>query len=307
MAVLNYLRKKDFCSNPPIRIWVEPTNQCNLKCMSCANRLIKNKGFMDFSLFKRIIDQLSGYSYEIYLYMSGEPMLHPRIIDMVNYIKSKGLFVNISTNGTKLNDSLSEKLIKTKLDKITFSLDTFDKATYESNRIGADHDNVVKTIINFLKLKKRYRSKTDTAIRLNELYKKSSRKARSMEKMFVKLGGKVNTHHTHDWCGKIELPLKHSRRNYFHCFHSYAGLSIRWNGDVVPCCRDFFGEYVLGNVNHSSIKHIWNNDRSRMLRRKLIQQRYQEITLCRNCDMLWGRKIFGFPFKIIKSYVKCKE
>jgi radical SAM protein with 4Fe4S-binding SPASM domain len=307
MAVLNYLRKNDFCNNPPIRVWVEPTNQCNLKCMSCANMLIKDKGFMDLNLFKKIIDQLSGYAFEIYLYMSGESLLHPKIVEMINYAKKKNLFVNISTNGTTLNNSLSKDILSTKLDKMTLSLDTFDKYNYESNRLGAKHEEVINNIIHFLKLKRAHKSKIEVSIRLSELYKKNSRKGKYIERKLINLGAKINTHHTHDWCGKIDLPLKYSKKSYFHCFHSYAGLSIQWNGNVVPCCRDFFGEYILGNVNQSSIKEIWNNKRSRKLRRMLIHKKYKDVKLCKDCDMLWGKKVFGFPLKILKSYIKCRE
>src|SRR3989338_7528633 len=106
-SVYNYLNKSELCSNPPIRVWIEPTNQCNLKCMSCANRLIKERGFMKLTLFKKIIDQLLGYSFEVFLYMSGEPLMHPDIVEMINYAKNKRLFVNLSTNATLLNNELS--------------------------------------------------------------------------------------------------------------------------------------------------------------------------------------------------------
>lgn len=308
-CVFNYLRKTNYCNNPPIRVWVEPTNNCNLRCISCANRLIKDeeKGFMDFNLFKKIIDQLSGYSHEIYLYMAGEPLLHPKITEMIDYVKKYSLLVNINTNVYVLDKSMSKKILATKLDKITFSIDSLDKDAYEKNRINAKFDNVIKNIVTFLELRKKQKNKMEVFLRLSELYVKDTKKSNLIKNSLLKYNISITIHHTHDWCGKIRLPIYFSRKNYVHCFHTYAGLAIQWNGNVVPCCRDFLGEYSLGNVNEEPINEIWNNKKMRKLRKMLVHKRYKEIPLCRNCDMLWSRTLFRFPLKIIKSYIRCKE
>ena len=41
------------------KIYVEITNHCNLNCIMCNNDKLKRKrGFMDISLYKKIIDEI---------------------------------------------------------------------------------------------------------------------------------------------------------------------------------------------------------------------------------------------------------
>jgi len=41
---------------------------------------------------------------------------------------------------------------------------------------------------------------------------------------------------------------------------------ILWNGDIVPCCRDPKGKYVMGNILKEDLKDIWNNERMKKFR-----------------------------------------
>ena len=119
------------CDYTPLRIWLEPTDKCNLACPICINRTIPDnvKGFMEWSLFKKIIDQLEGEICDINLFHRGEPLLHPQIAEMVAYCKTKGLTTRIHTNATKLTGEISNKLLTNGLDYISFSFDGFEKET----------------------------------------------------------------------------------------------------------------------------------------------------------------------------------
>jgi MoaA/NifB/PqqE/SkfB family radical SAM enzyme len=69
---------------------------------------------MDYSLFKEIIDDAVNIGVKrIRLFLHGEPMLHPEIVEMIAYIKSKDLFVNITTNGMRLDHEKIEAILNT--------------------------------------------------------------------------------------------------------------------------------------------------------------------------------------------------
>ena len=77
---LGYKRKKLVLNTMPIRLWVESSLACNLKCVMCPNKEIPqpNKGIMDFELFKKIIDEAKDFVNDIFIHHRGEPMLNPR-------------------------------------------------------------------------------------------------------------------------------------------------------------------------------------------------------------------------------------
>lgn len=62
----------------PQTLSIEPTNYCNLACISCSSQIIsRDKGYMDFDLFKKIIDDASNIGVSsVHLWLHGEPLLH---------------------------------------------------------------------------------------------------------------------------------------------------------------------------------------------------------------------------------------
>jgi len=86
----------------PKSLTVYPSEVCNLKCIGCNSKSIHRKnGFMDFGLFKRIIDDFEARGGRAVAFEGGgEPMLHPEIDKMIYYLISKVLKIGIITNGT---------------------------------------------------------------------------------------------------------------------------------------------------------------------------------------------------------------
>ena len=72
------------------------------------------------------------------------------------------------------------------------------------------------------------------------------------------------------------------------CDHTVSTFSIRWNGDVVPCCYDLINMMVMGNVLHEKIEDIWNNEKYIKLRKDIDE--FNPPDLCKNCLVLQGIK-----------------
>ena len=73
-------------SEPLERLYVEPTNRCNLDCRTCMRHgWEESLGFMEFGLFEKIMADLRSFPErpDIFFGGFGEPLGHPRIADMV--------------------------------------------------------------------------------------------------------------------------------------------------------------------------------------------------------------------------------
>ena len=124
-VINEYSKKKDELVSFPNMIHIEPTNHCNLGCIMCPQprEMQRVKGMMNFDLYKSIIDELKDTPAEfVYLHQFGESLLHKKITDMVDYASENGLQVGMSTNGTLLNEKISERILNSKLDFLTLSL-----------------------------------------------------------------------------------------------------------------------------------------------------------------------------------------
>ena len=80
---------------------------------------------MDIGLFKKVMNELAPYLYNVNLYFQGEPMLHPRFFSFLGNWKNSQTVV--STNGHFLSIENSEKIVRSGLNKLIISLDGMDQ------------------------------------------------------------------------------------------------------------------------------------------------------------------------------------
>jgi hypothetical protein len=141
------------------RIFVEPTILCNLSCFKAVcnkeSGIIntRSKKYLPFEDYTRIIDEVGQNLVRLDLFNYGEPFVHPRAVDMIEYAKKKfpGLYLYISTNGLMLDDEKIRRIIQAGVDEFTFSVDGADQQTYEKYRCGGDLQKVLDVIKRFVR------------------------------------------------------------------------------------------------------------------------------------------------------------
>ena len=71
----------------------------------------RKTGLMDFSLFRKIVDESKGRTELLYMANGvGEPLIHPNIIEMIEYANKNGIHTILGTNGTLLTRDLTNRL-----------------------------------------------------------------------------------------------------------------------------------------------------------------------------------------------------
>ena len=71
---------------------------------------------------------------------------------------------------------------------------------------------------------------------------------------------------------------------YGPCLRPSSQLVINWKGDVTLCCNDFYGKFVMGNINDSNLLDIWTSPNFNYYRTKLNNGQRSSISICRHCD-----------------------
>lgn len=120
---------------PPVCLYLEVTNRCNLLCETCPRTFeeLEPPADMSWALFTRIVDQVPDLARAV-LHGVGEPMLVRELPRMIRYLKDRGAYVLFNTNGTLLRPARFGELIETGLDELRVSLDAADAATYKAVR-----------------------------------------------------------------------------------------------------------------------------------------------------------------------------
>lgn len=250
---------------------IETNNTCNLQCSHCPTpkEMKREKGHMDLETFKQIID-LNPELERIYLTNWGEPLIHPKIVEMIRYTHTKGKHTAITTNGTTLNRELSRALIESGLDLMKFSVDG-DKETYQKIR-GYSYEKVESNILEFLDIRNNLKKKT--WIEVSMLVFEETRE--EIQQFLKKWGPLV------DFVNLQPKFFTIKRKKYKPCRDLWRILVVLWNGDVVPCCADFEGVLALGDAKKNNLQNIFKSTAMKDLRKKHIQKK--PPSLCASCS-----------------------
>jgi MoaA/NifB/PqqE/SkfB family radical SAM enzyme len=132
---------------PPVCLYLEVTNRCNLLCETCPRTFeaLEPPADMSWDLFTRIVDQAPGVKRAV-LHGVGEPMLVPELPRMIRYLKARGVYVLFNTNGTLLREKRFRELIDTGLDELRVSLDAADAKLYAEVRGRPFFDRIVRDV-----------------------------------------------------------------------------------------------------------------------------------------------------------------
>lgn len=138
------------------KIYIEPTNACNLSCRTCIRNVWEDagEGIMSGEVFASLLQGIADFGDVQTLAFAGfgEPLLHPGFADMVKQATSKGLRTEVTTNALLLTRELAQNMINAGIDQLVVSIDGTSAESFGDVRTGASLERVVKNVQQFSKL-----------------------------------------------------------------------------------------------------------------------------------------------------------
>lgn len=137
------------------------TEGCNLRCKHCwiSPKFHTEKTIwpsLDFGLFKNIIKQGKKLGLLAVKLTGGEPLIHPQIDKIIDYIRTENLKLTIETNGTKCTPEIVDRIAQCKNPSVSVSLDGSNAKTHEWVRgVAGCFDAAINGIRNLVKSKLR--------------------------------------------------------------------------------------------------------------------------------------------------------
>ena len=88
--------RTEVAARPPVCVYLEVTNRCNLLCTTCPRTYeeLEPPADMSWDLFRSIVDQLPDLARAV-LHGVGEPMLVADLPRMVTYLKDRGILRSV--------------------------------------------------------------------------------------------------------------------------------------------------------------------------------------------------------------------
>ena len=275
----------------PALYQIEPTNHCNFACTTCPNPTYTERGLMEFSLYEGIIEEIADYARAIKLSYIGEPLLHPRIFDMIALAKKKThAHVYLFSNGSLLDRRAMVELKRSGLDHIVFSLDAHSDALLSDVRKNANGTALRDNIEEFIDYLCESRA-PKISINCVSLDVNNGERAALLEFWKAK-GCEVSFSPYVDWHldGQPNL-LSGSRKfdsvaNRPACAELWYKLTVRYDGTVVQCCNDLTSSSPIGDCRTQTVREIWQSSPVAALRR---QHRVGSFDSCAVCSNRSGR------------------
>ncbi len=310
-AYWNYIKRKESLPYQPFKMWIEATNHCNLACRMCPNSQKPagyKQGYMEMALYRDIVDQIRGRASHVNLHHRGESLLHKELPEMISLAKNAGIKTSIHTNATLLNGELSREIISSGLDFLSFSFDGYDKQSYEAKRIGAVFETTTQNIRDFLSMKSRLKSTSPFTVMEFIDFGYNPGEIEALLKFAKSLDcpqlDQILIKKEHNWAGSHRTESCGKKHSYTACTFPYYALVILFDGTVVPCPQDFFGELALGNLKDQSLAQIWNNSNMLRLRRLFRHRDIDSLSPCSKCDLIRRNTLMGIPVSDISGFMK---
>lgn len=260
----------------PFVLFVDPSSACNFRCKFCPTgdrQLIKDtgrwQGAMKLNLYTKIIDDLKEFDHPLKvlrLYKEGEPLLNPRLPDMIRYAKNSGMvdYIDTTTNGSLLSNELSLSLVEAGLDRINISVDAMsDKQFLEFTRTKVNFNHYVDTI-RFLYDN---RQQCEICVKIAGDYLSDEEK-KHFFKVFGDISDRIFIENTAPCWPEFDVEQRTgvtiSKGIYDNpitevntCPYIFYSMSVNSDGSVSLCFLDWARKLIIGNARVQSLREIW--------------------------------------------------
>ena len=308
-SLIELCRKKKLI-NPllfPTELMIEPTNFCNAGCPLCptgSGQLKRPVGYLDFSLFKEIIDDGKFYLKRILLWNMGEPFFNKDIYSIIQYAKRFDIEVISSSNGHSVRDLAAvNRLLYSGIDRLIIGVDGIGQKTFSLYRKGLSYEKVIRGLMLVQKQKKLLNKNFPVIEFQMILMKQNSHQIERAYSLAKKLGTEfklkyVNLNMVDNETKKSYLPkdknshvyklidkrsLFREKKNNLPCV-IWDGMVVNWDGTVNPCIFDYYATKNLGNSKNHSLLKVWRSRSFKKFRRSVITDK-AAIDLCKDCPI----------------------
>lgn len=289
----------------PFILFVDPSSACNFQCKFCPTgdrHLIRDigrwQGTMKFDLYTKIIDDLKEFDRPLKvlrLYKEGEPLLHPRLPEMIRYAKDCGVadYIDTTTNGSRLTNDLSLRLVEAGLNRINISVDAMsDDQFLEFTSTKVNFENYVKRI----KFLYDNRQQCEICVKIAGDYLSDSDKKRFFE-VFGDISDRIFIENTAPCWPEFDVEQRTgitiSKGIYDNplsvvntCPYIFYSMSVNSDGSVSLCFLDWARKLIIGDARTQSLYEIWSGKKLFDYQMANLKGQRTTSSVCDQCGQL---------------------
>lgn len=263
----------------PLHIDLEVTNRCNLKCPFCVREFMEGLGDMTMKTATSVIEECNDKVPSIKFNWRGEPTLYEHLPWLIELAKRSGFIETaINTNGTLMDGTMTRRLCNAGLDRIIFSIDSYTKENYESQRVGATFEKTIMNLKNLIEFKSA-RHLVKPYIRVQKVDISSLRDENTeFLGYFSNMGVDsvaINSYKEKN-AGLVDWEPQ-------QCAQPFQRMMVTWDGKFLPCCQGNLFK-TIGKVGEMTVETAWNSPDMQSLRALHHDNAQADFEICRACE-----------------------
>lgn len=289
------------------RAVIEVNGGCNYTCQMCPQTQSNGKTGargkdwlrkMSLVDFERIISEAAEVGLNVVnLEGSGEPTLNRNLPNYISIVRKYGAHPFIYTNGFALKGNFMKECVDAGLSLARFSIIGYDEGTYKKWMNRNAFEWVKKNAVDMKSYIQQIGS--DCIVASYHLILDNENEdfeVQQYRKNFIDLvGSHAEIWRMHNWSGVYDSDYKR-KGNKRTCGRPFSpDLTVRAGGSngtklsVAPCCQTLGRdtEADLGSLEGKSLEEVWNGERYQWLRKMHEEERFDEISFCKDCDFLY--------------------
>ena len=266
------------------KIYIEITNICNLNCSFCSkdNRI---KESISLTNMEELLKKINDYTDYVYLHVKGEPLLHPKLKEILDLCEKYHKKVNITTNATLIKEK-EEILTHPAIRQINLSVHSENKKVNYLEEIFEVVDKLKdKNIVyRFWTMEDNNLSKKSTEL-VEKIINHYQLSPEIVENLKKENNIKINSHTYVNKANEFIWPDTNNDYNKEngYCYALKDQLAILVDGTIVPCCLDSNGVINLGNIYQNDLLEVINSSRYQKMRMGFCNRKVTE-ELCKHCS-----------------------
>ena len=283
-------KKKINLGYPPYLL-IEPVSSCNLRCPFCfqMDKSFTKKPYMgviDFEFFKKIVDQADELETgAITIASRGEPTMHKKFIQMLEYMnKKENIFeIKINTNGTFLTEEKCHAIFKNNVTQIVVSSDHYIKEHYERLRLGSNFEKVVKNVDMLFNIRKQYFPESLTEIRISGIDNERNLDRKKFKDFWIKRCDHVSAGYPLERWDTYKNDILTDLKD--PCENLWDRMYVWFDGKVNPCDADYKSYLSFGSAKEYNIKELWNSKIIANMRSIHLKNNRDKLNPCDRCGV----------------------
>jgi len=271
----------------PRYLMYDVNNVCNARCPFCPQSSIAvadnfSPTQIDWNIFKKTIEEAARYPVELVRFTGdGEPLLHPRMTDMIGYARELGFGkINLTTNGSLLKGERLDRLLASPPHVIDISLDAHTPETYALYRVGLNFEDTVANIHELL----RRRDPAKTKVILSIIsHPGIEGEVKDFQDYWMDQVDEVAVRSLHTNLGTIELDDRQPLPSRWPCPHLWQRLVVDFRGHIRFCPIDWHDKSYVGKADSMTLHEAWHGPKLKELRERHLSGNYRDCGVCEKC------------------------